>query len=288
MSKLLRQKWGLSRPPDVPFEINLASPQATGLVAWWPMLASAGTNQLRDFSDHGHPGTFPGGGADPTWRLDAGHGWVLDFDGSNDYIDADNVLTDPSKTWTMAGWFKLHTLDQFLLPMPIAQDDTSTTEFISIGVLITNNDHLKICSNGRTAGDDGVPVLVNTWYHAGIVWDGTDFILYRDGHYAYQVTPSTTAWIANLDQFRLGRSENGSNQEYTDGLIADSRVWDRGLNAAEFWQLYDKATRWELYKPLVRQWRPGAVAPPPPTVALPIFSSLDAIHSQVFGGVTVR
>lgn len=31
-----------------------------------------------------------------------------------------------------------------------------------------------------------------------------------------------------------------------------------------------------------------AAAAPPPTVALPIFSSPDAIHSQIFGGVTVR
>ena len=36
-----------------------------------------------------------------------------------------------------------------------------------------------------------------------------------------------------------------------------------------------------------RLWHITAAAPPP-TVALPIFPSPDAIHSQVFGGVTVR
>ena len=64
-----------------PFRLNKHSPQARGLVGWWPTLGGGG-NVLRDRSGRGNDGAFPGGTADPTWTRDAERGLVVDYDGA--------------------------------------------------------------------------------------------------------------------------------------------------------------------------------------------------------------
>ena len=68
-----------------PFRLNKNSPQAKGLVGWWPTLGQGG-DVLKDYSGYGQVGNFAAGAASPTWKTLPGVGRVLDYDGG-DYVD---------------------------------------------------------------------------------------------------------------------------------------------------------------------------------------------------------
>jgi len=43
-----RAGWRESRPPGVPFGVNWSSPQANGLLGWWPLHGDRGSNVAVD------------------------------------------------------------------------------------------------------------------------------------------------------------------------------------------------------------------------------------------------
>src|SRR3990172_826483 len=55
-----------SRPPTGSFTINRDSPQAKGLVAWWPTLATRGGTSMFDLSGYSQMGAI---GSDLSWSM---------------------------------------------------------------------------------------------------------------------------------------------------------------------------------------------------------------------------
>ena len=78
-------------------------PANLGLVGYWSMNENTGT-VASDFSGNGNRGILTNG---PTW-VDGKRGKALNFDGSDDYVDAGNILTfTNSQTLTLSAWFKI-------------------------------------------------------------------------------------------------------------------------------------------------------------------------------------
>jgi hypothetical protein len=80
----------------------------------------------------------------------------------------------------------------------------------------------------------------------------TGFTAYRDA--VSVVTNSTTGGAvtaATVNNFTIGGVLSGTSNAafYTDGWIADFRLYTRALSPAEVWQLYDPQTRGELFLP---------------------------------------
>jgi hypothetical protein len=48
-----KRGWVGGNPPTVPFKLNECSPQARGLIGWWPALGSRGGNVWYDLSGRG-------------------------------------------------------------------------------------------------------------------------------------------------------------------------------------------------------------------------------------------
>ncbi|MEJ2701741.1 MAG: hypothetical protein P8Z79_04800, partial [Sedimentisphaerales bacterium] len=71
------------------------------LVGWWTFDDGSGS-LAKDLSGNGVDAVFSGG---PTWDTDAGHGGVLVFDGTDDYVFIDGLYSVP--VYTISLWFRV-------------------------------------------------------------------------------------------------------------------------------------------------------------------------------------
>lgn len=234
------------------FRLNTESQQANGLVGWWPMLGSRGANKLADFAQgRRYPGTL---GSGATWKGSGPFGQALNFDGTgNAYVSVAGGHYGP--TLTVAAWVNLA--------------DTSGShaicgEFDNPG----NTWLLYYRATGNFELYDGTgsyftaTVATGTWYHVVFAnWPGGGITAYFNGQ-PQSVTGGTRTWSSTANDFAIGKWSVAP----MSGQIADVRIYNRRLSAAEVWDIYAPETRWELFAPA--KSRLFAV-PPPPFTTLP-------------------
>jgi hypothetical protein len=255
-----RGGWPYSQPPNVPFEINRASPQAKGLVGWWPGNAFPGGKVLRDLSGHRNDCAFPGGTSDPVW-VTSERGLVLDFDGTDDYVETTMVLP---ADFSVGAWFKRKVIapDSVIVYRGIDLLDGET-------FMISMNVGGNIRAGVRSAAPAWFltafygPYNDDEFHHVMATYDDSkkEIKLYIDG-----ILKETKNFVGAVNDdnstFRIGR-RNPTSSPFT-GLIDDTRFYNRPCSATETWQMFDHSTRWELCRPLIRRfsgWKPPG--PPP-------------------------
>jgi len=69
-----------------------------GLMGCWLPFVGEG-NLLKDYSGNGNDGAING----PTWTYDPRWGWILDYDGTNDYVDCGTDVS-PTDAITVLAW----------------------------------------------------------------------------------------------------------------------------------------------------------------------------------------
>ena len=245
-----------------PWELNHNSPQAAGLVADWLMLASRGQNVLRDLA-RGYNGTFKGAG-EPAWRTDGQLGAALDFDGTDDYVGVpSNAALSPTGGFMFSAWLYPHTSgvtkpNQAIVAKGTADGNRSFLFMIGSG----NKMILYITPDGTQANrcyrevtstlvTQNVWQLWQAWFTTGsaprlhIALNGVELETTLTATEAASVYAST-------DVFTLGYKVFTTN--YFDGYMADPRFYVPAPPAAVRWQMWDPATRWDLYRPLRQFW----------------------------------
>lgn len=267
MSKLLRQRWGLNRPPSGPFTINHASPQSIGLVAWWPTLGSQGTTVLRDLAG-AYDADLAAGAARPTWILDPTVGWILSYDGG-DYVDTNTETVGSTGLFCQAA-------ESFSVSVWHVIGGASTGTVVARGVAAIANRTFQIFFAGPA---NSTPTVVlrgsvnntnaglrdGTLHLSTVTWDGIVARYYADGRFHSNLNVGAAAENAG-QRIIIGARTNGAAY-YLTGSIGPVRIYDRALIDTTNWQLYDPATRWELYKPTRRLWQvkaPAAIGIFPP------------------------
>jgi hypothetical protein len=252
---------GLSRP-SWPFTLNRQSPQAQGLVAWWPCVEAGAFT--RDLSLGG-------------WDLArTGVPWVAapqaqtlspDFNGTSDVLTRDDSPIS-GMPFTMAVW---------------AVWDTATSKCLmslSAGAL-TDRYQLQLDSpgdlqafiiQGANSASAETAGFVNsapegTLFHAvGVYASSTSRSAFMNG--VLGETDPTSIVPNACTQLTIGARRNtGSVGAYFDGRIIEARFYNRALTAAEVWNLYAPQSRWDLYRRNSRTL--FFVTPPPPRVYIP-------------------
>lgn len=267
MSRLLdKLGWVYRSPPTGSFAVNKDSPQAVGLIGWWPSVGSRGANTLLDLSGYARHGSFVN---TPTWANQATLGPVLDHD-LNDYINLGSIGS--YTTFTLAAWAVLDTYDASNGPYRYLAGRANAFAW---GV-----------RNAVDSNRLGVWLYDRAWAWYGTTWTPTLGTLYhwcmtRDAaanvsHYIdgalLTTSTSTKTPQSNTNATQLRAYNSG---ESWDGMVGDQRFYNRALSAAEVRQLYDPQTRWELYRPLVPRRRyyvaaTTTITPDPVTVPLSI------------------
>jgi hypothetical protein len=176
------------------------------------------------------------------------------FDGSNDYINIDGIITDivSDTAGTWAAWVKPDDGHPDAVEMFITVGDTNADEFVDF--YYRTDGKLEAFSR-----DGGVnqwdlktdnPIFTDgaqsTYTHVALVQDGTAPVFYVNGVLVaatFTINTDTTDWMSTLtglDNARIGSLNKNSAGEtnHFDGSISDVRIYSRALSAEEIQDLY--------------------------------------------------
>ena len=248
---LPRRGWQLPRPPDGLFEINHQSPQAKGLIGWWPTLDWVGQYSISDRVSRYGNGTA-GGSNGVALAMDPAMGIGTDFLNVSSGSSNNALFNVPSPGVMIQGsisvWAKI--------------DNTPTGSFNHVfacqNVDSDGRIYLSVSENGweirlgNTAGSvDRGENNIGELYHMVIVWNNGVGYMYQNsievgGAYNYTGNAGSdtgaTAW-GSFSETQFGY----------DGKLWDMRIYDRALSPVDVAQLYSPTTRWELYQPIHRK-----------------------------------
>jgi len=186
--------------------------------------------------------------------FDSGNGGSIAFDGSNDYIDNDNVLSQVlnNTNGTISSWIKLDDATLSSLQEIISFNDTTSNGRIEVAIEVTTGQSRGYC---YTAGSqrwwiktDAAATTDDTWVNVTLTQNGSLAILYVNGVVVPQSTagaqPNPGYWFSNsslLDNVRIGcrNINNGGNTRFINGNIANTHIYNRALSATEVAQNYN-------------------------------------------------
>lgn len=241
--------------PSGPIGINWDSPQAVGLLAWWPMMGD-----LTNYFNHGRFNLT----ADPSPAIvGAGqpiNGAAMQFNGSAVYT-SERVLTSTGFPFSYTCWGLSNV------------SGAGPRESCAVGTSIYTSAFLRAWYNlswGSNSGSSQISVLskdgggtsyaratvdftVGRWHHAVGVWAANNSRrVYMDG-----ANSAVNTDVRNFDSSVNRQSIGGVYHNTTtieqpfDGRITDVRIYGKALTAAEVRAIYDPETRWDLY------WQPS-------------------------------
>jgi Concanavalin A-like lectin/glucanases superfamily/Domain of unknown function (DUF2341) len=214
-----------------------------GLVGFWKMdEASWGdgiADQVRDYSGLGHHGTSNNGANTTTT---ARYNMAGEFDGDNDYVDVGTLDAGIlNKEVTISQWIKMENLYNYngsfitgaIFPVGGGTKGLKAY-FNSSGKL------MFIVADGlsRDIITFNYTFSADTWYHVVLtVKMGEYKKLYVNGEYQEQVDISALTGDLNKD---LTSTQIGISANPFDGLIDDTKIWDRVLTAQEISEEYNE------------------------------------------------
>jgi len=240
-----RRFGGTVRPPW-PFGINTNSPQARGLVAWWPCVETGAL--LRDLSLGSVDLTRTGA----SWVAAPQAGVMApDCNGTSDvFTRDDSPISD--MPFTMAVW-------------AIGDDFSSGRALFSLS-------HATLTDRYQLIVDSVVPGRISAQIVQGASSDTsaatTDTTAVGDLFHAvavYEYSGARAVYLNGKDkhqsaitiapnpctQLTVAAKRNaGTTGTFFDGRIVEARLYNRALTDEEVWDLYAPQTRWQLYRPL--------------------------------------
>lgn len=240
MLRVDRGGWPYEHPPNGDFILNTLSPQARGLVAWYPL----GLGQYRWRNVLGRHHLSPLGG--PTLR-GSRRGLVTLFDdAASQRLSATGaiVLAPP---FTISAWINT---DALLSSQAIA--GVFDAAYADYHYLMISSARAYARSRVGAGADVAASTTTtmpaaNAWYHVCGIWAATDsravcLNANGKGTNANDVAPSGLVYSI------VGARGVGL---FMSGMIADVRFYNRALSDVEIKQLYRNP--WELCQPVVRR-----------------------------------
>jgi len=160
----------------------------------------------------------------PVWQPEGGQiGGALELDGIDDVIIADPVLNPEEGPFSVFVWIKGGAPGQVIVSQ---QGGVNWLQLDDNGGLMTE----LTVSGGRRVG---VPLYSETtisndnWHQVGLVWDGTNRILYVDD---VEVARDTLAGLDSADTgLRIGAGKDLVAGSFWFGMIDDVRIYDRAI-----------------------------------------------------------
>jgi predicted nucleotidyltransferase len=151
-------------------------------------------------------------------------GTALEFDGVDDYVQADTVVIPSSGNFTVSLWAKANSIPPGFVEM-LSQNAGSGEDFY-IGKTSTGN-----VRAGDNWHDTGVPFPTDgLWHYYTVVKETLNTHLYIDGFHR----ASKNGSIVNPagSEFRIAR-QYGIHAEYFPGLIEEVRIWNTARTTQE-------------------------------------------------------
>lgn len=249
--------------PQGPVKLNRSCPHVAGLIGCWAFHL-AGGRKLVEISGRARDGAFTN---EASWVPGMEGGWAVKFDGTNDSISGTGCPLDQAAQATVAFWMRTTAASdsKYIVSLPLVSSGSNGVDFrtatTTLRTIVTSNTS-QVDVGDSTAFADGA------WHHVCTTYDNSNVRFFRNGVEKGSAALNGAVNIQNDGEFNFGRF--GSFGAYWDGQLADVRIWNRALSAAEVRSLWHPATRWDLYQP--RRTRgyqlPAAPASGPPLGSL--------------------
>jgi hypothetical protein len=160
------------------------------------------------------------------------NGTCFDFDGTDDVVEASNSVITGTGDFTFTAWINRATVNTYdYICGNYGTGNTGGVEFYGI-----NTGEIRCYIAGSVTGS--VTLVADTWYHVACTRTGGSVQLYVNG--VADGSPVTRASsITGSINFGIGNDSGGGTSENFDGKIADVKVFDIALSAANLKELYD-------------------------------------------------
>jgi hypothetical protein len=228
-----------------------------GVVGYWcPMLATTGP-RLYDRSGRGNSGTLTNMVPASDWvttKVRNTTGRVLDFDGTNDYVQCPSVALTNVRALSCSAWFKATSTGGQAI---FAKYETSTNER-SFLVRITPSPNNRL---GVSISADGGFVNFKEWYSTQAINDGLwkhAVFVFREntlrvfingfqdtGTFTVNNTVNTILWPSGVP-IGFGAHNLLSTPQAVPfaGQIAEACIWNRAITPGEIRTLYRIGPGW--------------------------------------------
>ena len=203
-----------------------------------------------DISSYKNNGTLVNG---PVWTSSGRFGSALDFDGSNDYVeaaDSDSLDFGTDTDFTIESWVKA--------------DSGNNNHIVGKGDWGIDKGYYTRLFNGKlnarindgtnsTIGSGNTNLVDDLWHHVTVVFDRDDKMrFYVDG--ALDGESATISSVGDINNdFTLRIASYPWGGWYFNGTIDEVRIYNRSLSATEIWMHYlsefkrHNSTHWYFY-----------------------------------------
>ena len=152
-------------------------------------------------------------------------GLALDFEGTDDYVQVNNVVIPSSGDFTVSVWAKV-AANQGGYREIISQNAGSGGEDFYLGK--SSGGNIRVGDNWSESGvpfpNDGL------WHYYTVVKSATNTFLYIDG--ILEAEKGSTILNPAGSSFRIGR-QYGGYAEYFEGIIDELRIWSNAQTSAQ-------------------------------------------------------
>jgi hypothetical protein len=189
-----------------------------GAVAHWKLDEAEGTIARDSVGDN--DGTLNG---NPLWQpADGKVDGALELDGTDDYVSTPFILDPAAGPVSVFAWVKGGGPGQ-----------VTVSQVGGMNCLLADATEGKLMTELTIAGRFGRPLLSQTivtddnWHRIGLVWDGSNRILYVDD---VEVAKDTQASLAGSQGgLYIGAGKGLEPGSFWSGLIDDVRIYDRAV-----------------------------------------------------------
>jgi len=203
----------------------------TDLIAYWPFWENAGAT-LYDESKNGNDGTINGA----TWGWSNFSKPVLDFDGTDDWVDIPNDfgIFGGGQDFTVLVWVNTDVLDSAWHEVWTAEGEND----VMLRIDDANAWRITVGSGGSWYEISSAVDATDTWYLVGMRWkSGTSFSLWVDAVEEATDTSGLSSIDSSADDSALGQR---LSTEYWDGTMHGVLIYGRALTDSEITRIYEK------------------------------------------------
>ena len=188
------------------------------LIAYWMLDETEGDTAYDSAGEY--DGTLHG---EPVWQPDGGMvAGTLQFDGIDDYVSTDSVLNPADGSFSIFAWVNGGAPGQVIVSQQGFADCLTVD---AEGNLMT-----ELKCTGRSAGPLFSETIITDgqWHRIGLVWDGSNRILYVDG---VAVAEDTKPGLQGSQMgLYIGVGKNYASGTFWSGLIDDVRIYNRAVS----------------------------------------------------------
>ena len=197
-----------------------------------------------DRSGQGNTGVLTNGPLRTAGKI----GQALDFDGSNDYVDAGSAASlDNLDFFTYAAWIKLDALPASGAEMMVFTKGAAKRCGIDNRGGANGDNTLRLFVDRSGTGTSLIAsdslISANLWYHIACAFDlnGTHRLYINGVEPSYGTNTQGTVGTGadGSDTVFIGARDAPTDTDFFDGLIDDARIYNRALTADQIKRLYN-------------------------------------------------